>query len=848
MTGAPLALRFALRELRGGIKGFRVFLICLALGVAAVAAVGSVRMAITEGLSREGRAILGGDAELSFTYRFPTEAEQAWIEASAVAHSETVDFRSMLVSGDPQGGAAERALTQVRSVDGAYPLVGEVILEPAMPLEQALEQRDGRWGVALDPLLIERLGLAVGDPVRLGAETYEVRAAATRIPDSTPAGLGLGPRTLVLTEALENAQLLAPGSLFEVETRLLLAEDANLGALRADLNASFPDGGVRWRDRTQPAPGVERFVDRIGTFLVLVGLAALAVGGVGVSAAVRSYLDEKTPVIATLKTLGGTGGVVNSIYMMQIGILSALGVTLGLLIGGVLPALIGPAFADRLPVPALFAIYPRPLAEAAVYGLLTAFLFALWPLARVREVRAATLFREVADPLRGWPAPKWLAVIAALALLLAGSAVALSGAPTFAAAFVGGAAGAMVALWLAALALRWAAARLARARAARGRPALRLALASLGGPGGETTGAVLSLGLGLTVLAAIGQVDVNLRSLVAQELPSRSPAFFMVDIQNDQLQPLIEAVNGQGVESVETAPMLRGVITRLNDVPAAEAQIDPEGAWILRGDRGVSYAAALPAGAEIVAGDWWPEDHAGEPLVSFSAEHARLLGLGIGDTVTVSVLGREITARIANLRVVEFRDMGINFLMIMDPQSFTGAPHTHIATIYAPPQAEGPVLRAAGAFPNVTAVPVREAIARVAEGLEQLAAAARWGASITLVAGVVVLIGAAAAGERRRTYEAAILKVLGAARGRILGSFALRAAMTGAAAGVVAIVFGGLAAWAVVTFVMQAQFAFAPLPALVVVVGGAAASLLAGLGFAWRPLAVRPARVLRARE
>ncbi|MFN3616046.1 MAG: ABC transporter permease, partial [Rubrimonas sp.] len=347
---------------------------------------------------------------------------------------------------------------------------------------------------------------------------------------------------------------------------------------------------------------------------------------------------------------------------------------------------------------------------------------------------------------------------------------------------------------------------------------------------------------------AIGQVDVNLRSLVAQELPGRSPAFFMVDIQNDQLQPLIEAVNGQGVESVETAPMLRGVITRLNDVPAAEARIDPEGAWILRGDRGVSYAASPPAGSEIVAGDWWPENYAGEPLVSFSAEHARLLGLGIGDTVTVSVLGREITARIANLRVVEFRDMGINFLMILDPQSFVGAPHTHIATIYAPPQAEGPVLRAAGAFPNVTAVPVREAIARVAEGLEQLAAAARWGASITLVAGVVVLIGAAAAGERRRTYEAAILKVLGAARGRILGSFALRAAMTGAAAGAVAIVFGALAAWAVVTFVMQAQFSFAPAPALLVVAGGAAASLLAGLGFAWRPLSARPARVLRARE
>jgi putative ABC transport system permease protein len=409
---------------------------------------------------------------------------------------------------------------------------------------------------------------------------------------------------------------------------------------------------------------------------------------------------------------------------------------------------------------------------------------------------------------------------------------------------------ALATLWAMSFVIRRVAAWAARSRAMRGRPALRLALASVGGPGGETAGAMLSLGLGLTVLAAIGQVDTNLRALIDDELPQRSPAFFFVDIQNAQLDTFLsEARSTAGVGTIETAPMLRGVITRLDGVPAQEAEIDPEGAWILRGDRGVSYSATPPPGTVLTEGNWWPADYAGEPLVSFSAEHAEELRLDIGDTITVNVLGREVTATLANKRVVDFSDMGINFLMIFDPNFFRGAPHTHIATVYGTPESEGPLLRAVGGeLPNVTAVRVRDAIDRVSNALGQIAAAARWGASVTLLAGIVVLIGAAAAGERRRTYEAAVLKTLGAARQSILASFALRAALTGAAAGAVAMLFGGLAAWAVITFVMEADFRFSLLSAVLIVGGGALASLLAGLGFAWRPLATRPARVLRAKE
>ncbi|WP_308861198.1 ABC transporter permease, partial [Oceanibium sediminis] len=400
---------------------------------------------------------------------------------------------------------------------------------------------------------------------------------------------------------------------------------------------------------------------------------------------------------------------------------------------------------------------------------------------------------------------------------------------------------------------RWLARRLARSRAMRGRPALRLALGAVGGPGGEAVSVTLSLGLGLTVLATIGQIDSNLRSAIAQDLPDIAPAYFFVDIQNDQLPGFLEEGTGtEGVSGIETAPMLRGIITRINDQPArawVRANTERSSHWTLQGDRGVSYGNAPPEGAAITQGAWWPEDYSGPPLMSFAEEEALELGIGVGDKVTVNILGRDLTAEVANLRVVEFRDMGINFLMILNPGALAGAPHTHIATVYATESAEAPLLRRlADLYPNITAIRVRDAIERVTEALNGLSAATRYGAAATLLTGFIVLIGAAAAGERRRVFESAVLKTLGATRGRILASFALRSAILGASAGAVAIVAGGLAGWGVMTFVMDSTFRFEPVSAVAIVGGGALASLLAGLAFAWRPLTVRPAQVLRARD
>ncbi|MBZ0129674.1 MAG: FtsX-like permease family protein [Rhodobacteraceae bacterium] len=841
----PVSIRIARRELKGGLRDFRIFLASLMLGIAAIAAVGSVRASIEDGLHAEGAVLLGGDAELEFTYRFASGAERAWIQANALEISEIVDFRSMAVTGPAD--RAVRGLTQVKAVDDAYPIYGKLRLTPDMPVDQALAETGGLPGAILHPVLAAQLDIAPGDTFRLGLQEFRLTALLQAEPDSATMGFGLGPRSIVRTADLAKSGLIGPGSLYETQYRLRLAPDADLAALKRDANRQFRDNGLRWRDRRNGAPGVAVFVDRIASFLVLVGLAGLAVGGVGVAAAVQSYLDGKTGVIATLKSLGATSGLVFRVYLIQIGLLSLLGIVLGLALGAALPFALVPLLQGALPLPVSLSVYPEPLAEAALYGLLSALLFMLWPIARTADIRPAALFRDAVSRRRVWPGWPYLLAMLALFAALVGTVALFAAVPELALWTLGGILAALLMLVLAALAIRRLAARLAAMRVMRGRPALRLALASVGGPGSDALPVILSLGLGLSVLAAIGQIDSNLRGAISRELPAIAPAFFFVDIQNDQLDDFLSLTRTTAtVTRVESAPMLRGIITRINDRPAREVAGDH---WVVSGDRGITYSALAPDGTVLTQGAWWPEDYDGPPLVSFAEREAAELGLKLGDRITVNILGFDIEATIGSLRVVDFSTAGIGFVLAMNPAALAGAPHTHIATVYSGPEAEPVILREVGkAWPNITAIRVRDAINRVAGALQGIAAATSYAALATLLTGFVVLIGAAATGQRRREYEAAILKTLGAERWRILLSFALRALITGAAAGLVAILAGGLAGWAVMHFVMEEAFVFEPASALAIVLGGAAVTLIAGLAFALRPLAVRPARVLRGRE
>lgn len=835
------ALTIARRELRGGLHGFRIFLACLALGVAAIAAVGTVRAAIEAGLAEDGAALLGGDAVVRFTYRFADPDEAAWMNDIADRVSETVDFRSMVVV---DRDTPERGLTQVQAVDDLYPLIGAVTLDPPMPLDRAFAGADGLPGGVFERVLADRLGLQPGDRFRLGTQDFVLSAILDSYPDNSSAGFGLGPRTLVLLADLGDSGLLGEGTLMESNYRLDLPEGADLQALKTEAETRFRDSGLRWRDARDGAPGVSRFIDRIGAFLVLIGLSGLAVGGVGVSAAVRAYLAGKTGVIATLKTLGATRRTIFLTYLFQIGSLTLLGVAIGLILGAAIPLALAPLIAAQLPLPAAFALYPQPLIEAALYGLLTAAIFTLWPLARTEDIRAATLFRDAMGAGRVLPRGRYILATAGLLALLVGLAIWFSGTAFLTLWTTGGIAFALLALVLAAALVR-AIARRARP-VARGRPVLRFALAAIGARGGETTSVVLSLGLGLTVLAAVGQIDGNLRLSISDELPAVAPSYFFVDIQPDQIDGFRARLdNDPKVSAYEAAPMLRGIVTRINGRPAREVTDH----WVIQGDRGITYSATPRPGTIVTAGAWWPEDYAGDPQISFSAEEATEMGLRLGDSLTVNILGRDITATITSFREVDFDDAGMGFVMSMNPAALAGAPHSWISTVYADEEAEAAILRdLAQAYPNITAIRIRDAIDQVMIIVGGIAAATRYGALATLVTGFLVLIGAAAAGERSRTYDAAVLKTLGASRPRILRSFALRAALLGLAAGLVALAAGMAGGWAVSTYIMETGFTPIWSNALAIVAGGTLTTLVAGLLFALRPLSAKPAHVLRARE
>lgn len=833
-----LAWRIARAELRGGVRGFRVFLLCLMLGVAAIAAVGLVRAAIQQGLADQGAVLLGGDAQLGFTYRRATEDERGWITRNAAKVSEVVELRSMAATPD----GAESALTQLKAVDGAWPLTGAVVLDPPVGMA-ALAGQGGVPGAFIDPVLADRLGLKVGDSFRLGGQPFVLMARLMREPDASGAGLVFGPRSVVSLSALDASPLLASGTLFEANYRITLPESITLPELKAQALQRFDGAGMRWSDARRAAPGVERFTDRLGSFLVLVGLAGLAVGGVGISATVSSWISRKAATIATLRALGASGGTIRAAFLMQLGALTTLGVVAGLVLGAAAVLAASGAIARAMPIPLEVALSARPLAEAALYGTLTAAIFALWPLARLSELRAATLYRNTAAARRGLPSLAFLALIGALTAALVGAAVAFSGLAMLTLATLGGVAGALVLLALAA----WGIRRLARALSPRlrGRPALHAALAAIGAPRSEATAILLALGLGLSVLASVGQVQSALRGAIAQDLPKLSPAFFLIDIPPADRPALVERLTGfEGVSRVDTAPMLRGVITKINGEEARKVAGEH---WVLRGDRGVTFAET-PREA-LTAGTWWAADYTGPPQVSMSATEAAELGLTLGDKLTVNILGRDIEATITSLRAVDFSTMGIGFVLTFNPAALVGAPHTEIATVYAPPAQEAPILRAlAKSNPTVTAVPVREAMGRVSEALGAIARAVALAASVTLATGFAVLIGAAASGEEARAREAALLKTLGATRGLILQSFALRAGLMGALAGLIAVGVGAFAGWAVLHFVMETAYRFDAASALFIVLGGIGAVLIAGALFALRPLGVRPAQVLRASE
>lgn len=840
-----LALRFSLREMRGGLGGFVIFLTCIALGVAAIGGVNSVARSIAEGVADQGQVLLGGDIRFELNQREANADEQAFLdELGAIAISAGMRSMARLPDGSDQ------SLVEAKAVDEAYPLFGTLVTEPSLPRADLFDERDGAFGAAAPDLLFQSLGLELGDRILLGSATFELRARLVSEPDAVSDGLGFAPRLLVSLEGLRGAGLIQPGSLVEFAYKLRLpasTSSADIADIEARAAEEFPQAGWSIRTRANAAPSLSANIERFSQFLTLVGLTALVVGGVGVANAVRAYLDGKRGVIATMKSLGASGRFVFAVYLVQILLIAAIAIVIGLVLGALMPFAAGAALSAFIPVPAEAGIFPGALLLATAFGVLVTVAFALLPLGRARDVPATALFREMGFDGRGWPRRIYVATAGLLTLAMAGLAVWSAGDRRLAMIFVGAALVAFVVLrgvgWL----VQWLARRAPRVRST----AWRLAIGNIHRPGALTPSVVLSLGLGLTLLVTLALIDGNLRRQIGDSLPGQAPNFFFVDIQAAEVDAFAALVKTEAPEGeLMRVPMLRGRIVALNGTDVAKLEIPAEGAWVLRGDRGITYSATIPENATLSAGEWWAPDHSGEPLVSFSAQEAGELGLKLGDTVTVNVLGRDVTARIASLRDVKWESMSINFVMVFSPNTFAGAPHSWLATLTdtdATAADEARLLNTVTReFPTVTSVRVKDALDVVNRLVAQIGTAIRAAAAVALVASVLVLAGALAAGNRARVHDAVVLKTLGATRRVLIAAFSLEYAMIGLATAVFALAAGGVAAWFVVARVMSLPSSFLPEVAVWTIVVALVLTVGIGLIGTWRVLGQKAAPVLRS--
>jgi len=844
MKTLALAWRLAGRELRGGLKGFRIFLACLALGVATIAGIGSIAEALIAGLARDGRVLLGGDVALRLTHREITPEQNAWLSARAKM-SSVVTMRSMAHRPDSE----RRTLIYLKAVDNRYPLYGQFVLDTGPVTDNLFAFRNGAWGAAVEPRILQRLGLKSGDMVRVGDALYQIRARIKSEPDRIGGARAItfGPRFIVSRQSIAATGLIRPGAQVSYRYRLKLPEKTGLESYRRDLEQAFPEAGWRIRDHTGATPGVQRVIDRTTQFITLVGLTALLIGGVGAGNAVRSYLGGKSAVIATLKCIGATRSLIFQVYIAEIAVMTAIGVGAGLLIGAAVPAIASNAISQFMALPIRFDIFPRPLLLAASYGYLIAATFSLWPIARACLIAPGSLFRDLVAPGRARPGWAVIGMIGFAVLLLGAISILTAHDRLIAAWFVGAAIGAFGLFYGAGRAVMVIAARLSAARSTTLKTTTRLALANLHRPGAQTANIVLSLGLGLTVLVAVVVVEANLTRQIRDTLPAKAPGYYFIDIQPDQIEQFERTVRAvPGVSKLDRVPMLRGRITAVNDVPAKDIKAAPNVAWVLRNDRGLTWAAQPPENAKIVEGSWWPRHYSGPPLISFDARAARGFGIGVGDKITINVLGRPIDARIANLREISWGTMQMNFVIIFSPGVIEKAPQTHIATLRLTPESESEVEAAvARQFANITAIRVGDILEKLTELMERIADAVRLTAGITVLAGALVLGGAIAGGQHRRLYDAVILKVLGARRRNVLASLFLEYLFLAVSTGFAAAIMGSVAGWAVLTKVMRIDWA--PVPETVLTTTLVASLFIIGMALAgtWRVLGQKAAPMLR---
>ncbi len=829
------AWRIARRDLNARFKGLRLLLVCLFLGTGALAAIGTLTGAIESELEGRGQELLGGDLEIEVWQRDLLENERAALAELGEVSGGT-RLQAMATAGE------NAAPIELKAVDSNWPLYGDLTVGDGEIAEAP--KGNEAW---LAQGAIDRLGIGVGDTFKIGTTELIARGVIDNEPDRLSEGFQLGPTILVAEDIPGQSGLLAPGAMYQSKYRVAFSDNRDPSEVQETLEEQFPNAGFDFRTRDRASPGADRFVSRMGEFLTLVGLAALVIAGIGIGGGVSSYLEARRASIATLKVLGASSRDIARIYALQIGSAALVGSILGLAAGVLITPLLAAALEGLLPVDSGFVFEPAALAIAAAYGMLVALVFAATPLLRARKFPAMALMRARVVPLsRDGRALGWvlggMAGIVALALLTARDPL-LSG---------GFLLGAVVVLGLLAL-LGWSIRKLSEKLPRPRNPLARNALANLHRPGASTGALVTALGFGLSAFVLLAAIQSSINGNIDQRVPEQAPDYFVLDIPRDQVGEFRSLVTAEQSEAmIRTVPALRGAILAYGPEASMTRVADleelPEGAWPLRGERGLTYADSLPPGNSLVEGDWWAEDHSGEPLVSVDEEFANAIDLQVGDVITVGILGVEKSARVANLRRIDWESMGFNYVLVFSSNAIADAPHNIAATVDLPENADtGPLLRQlVRAFPSSSVIEIGQVLGEARVILGQVGLATFAAASVAVLAGLAVLIGAIAAARAVRTYDTVVMRVLGASRRQILFMQLAEYGILALILAVVALGLGSGLAWLVITQLFEFDWLPNWAEILAVLGGGLAFVLIFALAGSLPLLRAKPAQALRA--
>lgn len=880
--------KMAWRETRGAWRHFLYFFACVAIGVGSLVGVSLFSANVDRAVTKEARGLLGGDLEIRLTHSLSSEGQAVLqsLDERNMALTHASELIAM-ASRQAQGSAAPQAtqIVELKAVESTYPLYGAIALDPAQPLGTLLHPDERRCGgqtclgaVVQESLLI-RMGLSVGDRIKIGQATFLITGIVRTEPDRMANAFSLGPRVMIAQEGLREAELIKPGSRVRERYLVKLPTGMPVEPLLSELRGRLASDSARLSSYRTAQPQLKQFLDQLSRYLGLIGLTALFIGGLGVGTSIHAFLRDKLNTIAILKAVGADSATVISTYVVQAIFLGSIGSLAGILLGIALQQGLPPLMADLFTSNLLeqlgvsselsrFSLWP--LLKGATLGLLSTLLFTLWPLLKIREVQPGAIFRRETEqatvtqemaPSRWWV--RWgladrlnVGTAGVIILGLCSLSIWQAGSWSIGLLFLGALALALALLFVSARLFLQLLAWLPRPNIL----SLRFALGNVVRPGSQATGIMVAIGIGVMLIATVSLVEQALLRHVQENRPADAPTFFFIDIQPDQAQEFMALVHRQtGRPNPELTPLVRSRLHAIDGQivaaeegserkhPRAEGKEERGKQWYLTREYVLTFLDQLPKDNQLVKGTWWkPGQVFSTPQVSVEEEAAAHLGLTIGSLVELDIQGAMISAEVSSIRKVEWGNFSTNFYMILSPGSLEGAPFTYVATVRVSQNEEVPLQQAVVAsFPNVSAIHIGDVLDGFSRVLDRLATAISAMALFCLLTGGLVMAAALAATRYRRLYESVILKALGATRGLIARAFALEYLLLGLVAGSIGLMLGTVLSWAVLRYVFDLPWSLHPLVLGKGLLLTMLLTLFVGFASTYRILGQRPLAILR---